>query len=87
MFYSNNFGAYLNFVNHHEVLGQRNVFTIGLSPQVEDEHTQNYENLFGHPGATTARGEGISVIEAGEAELPSGDELASEIERFLRDQS
>jgi iron complex outermembrane recepter protein len=51
----------LNFVNHHEVFGQRNVFTIGLSPQVEDEHTQNYENLFGHPGATTARGEGISV--------------------------
>ncbi len=61
MFYSNNFGAYLNFVNHHEVFGQRNVFTIGLSPQVEDEHTQNYENLFGHPGAATARGEGISV--------------------------
>jgi len=51
----------LNFVNHHEVFGQRNVFTIGLSPQVEDEHTQNYENLFGHPGAATARGEGISV--------------------------
>jgi proteasome assembly chaperone (PAC2) family protein len=29
----------------------------------------------------------IEAIEAGEAELPSGDELASEIERFLRDQS
>lgn len=29
----------------------------------------------------------IQAIEAGEAELPSGDELASEIERFLRDQS
>ena len=29
----------------------------------------------------------IEAIEAGEAELPSGDELASEIERYLRDQS
>ena len=34
----------------------------------------------------------ITAIEAGEdevdeSELPSGDELASEIERFLRDQS
>jgi iron complex outermembrane receptor protein len=32
-----------------------------LNPQIEDEHSQSYENLFGHTGATTARGEGISL--------------------------
>src|SRR5438128_7867199 len=52
--------APLNFVSRHELFGRRNIFTIGLSPQIEIEHTQNYENLFGHPGATTARGVGIS---------------------------
>jgi len=61
MFYSNNFGANLNFVSRHELFGQRNILTIGLSPQVEDEHEQNYENIFGHTGATTARDEGISL--------------------------
>ena len=61
MFYSDNFGGSLNFVSRHELFGRRNLFTIGLSPQVEDEHSQNYENLFGHTGATTARGEGISL--------------------------
>ena len=61
MFYSDNFGGTLNFVSRRELFGQRNILTIGLSPQFEDEHTQNYENLFGHTGATTARGEGISV--------------------------
>ena len=60
MFYSNNFGGTLNFVSRHELFGRRDIFTIGLSPQIEIEHTQNYENLFGHPGATTARGVGIS---------------------------
>ena len=61
MFYSDNFGGNLNFVGRHELFGQRNVLTIGLSPQFENEPTQNYENIFGHPGATTARGEGISL--------------------------
>ena len=61
MFYSDNFGGTLNFVSRRELFGQRNILTIGLSPQFEDEHTQNYENLFGHTGTTTARGEGISV--------------------------
>src|SRR6266436_3519718 len=55
MFYSDNFGGNLNFVNRHELFGRRNILTIGLSPQYEDEPTQNYENIFGHPGATTAR--------------------------------
>jgi iron complex outermembrane receptor protein len=61
MFYSDNFGGRLNFVSRHELFGQPNIFTIGMNPQVEDGHSQNYENLFGHTGATTARGEGISL--------------------------
>jgi iron complex outermembrane receptor protein len=61
MFYSDNFGGTLNFVSRHQLFGRRNIFTIGLSPQYEIEHTQNYENLFGYTGATTARGEGISL--------------------------
>ena len=61
MFYSDNFGGILNFVSRRELFGQRNILTIGLSPQFEDEPSQNYENIFGHLGATTARGEGISV--------------------------
>jgi iron complex outermembrane receptor protein len=60
-FYSDNFGGTLNFVTHHELFGRRNILTIGLSPQYEDEPTQNYENIFGHTGATTARDIGSSV--------------------------
>ena len=56
-----------------------------------DEQAQAYvarveEGLTERPDVV----EVIRAIEAGEAEdeeLPSGDELASEIERFLRDQS
>jgi iron complex outermembrane recepter protein len=61
MFYSDNFGGNLNFASHHELFGQRNTLTIGLSPQFEIEPTQNYENIFGNTGATTARGEGSSL--------------------------
>ena len=61
MYYSDNFGANLNFVSRKTFFGQRNLFTIGLSPQREDENSQNFENLSGRPGPTTARGEGISV--------------------------
>ena len=61
MFYSDNFGGTLTFVSRHELFGRRNLLTVGLSPQIEDEHSQNYENLFGHTGAPTARGEGISL--------------------------
>ena len=60
-FYSDNFGGNVNFVNHHELFGRRNILTIGLSPQYENEPTQNYENIFGHTGATTARGIGSSI--------------------------
>jgi iron complex outermembrane recepter protein len=61
MFYSDNFGGSLNFVCRHELFGRRNILTIGLSPQYEHEPTQNYENIFGHTGATTARGIGSSI--------------------------
>ena len=58
-FYSDNFGGNLNFVSRHELFGRRNILTIGLSPQYEDEPTQNYENIFGHTGATTAEVRGF----------------------------
>ena len=61
MFYSDNFGGNLNFVTRHELFDLQNILTIGLSPQYEDEPRQNYENLFGHPGATTARAIGSSI--------------------------
>src|SRR5262249_46590329 len=61
MFYSDNFGGNFNFVSPQELFGQRNILTIGLSPQYEDEPAENYENIFGHPGATTARGIGRSI--------------------------
>lgn len=61
MFYSDNFGGNLNFVSRHELFGLRNILTIGLSPQYENEPRQNYENLFGHTGATTARAVGSSL--------------------------
>jgi iron complex outermembrane receptor protein len=60
-FYSDNFGGNLNFVSRYEIFGLRNILTIGLSPQYEKEPTQNYENVFGHTGATTARGINISI--------------------------
>jgi hypothetical protein len=68
----------LNFVSRHELFGQRNIFTIGLNPQVEDEHSQNYENLFRHTGATTARGEGILL------NLPFFSKISSTLHRDSR---
>ncbi len=40
MFYSDNFGGNLTFVNRRELFGHRNLFTIGLSPQFEEEHSK-----------------------------------------------
>jgi len=64
-FYSGNFGGNLNFVSRYELFGHRNMLTIGLSPQHEKEPTQNYENIFGHTGAPTARAIGTWTIEVG----------------------
>jgi iron complex outermembrane receptor protein len=61
MFYSNNFGALLDFVWRGEVFSLPNVLSLGVSPQGEIEPSQNYENLRGHAGRTTARGTGSSV--------------------------
>ncbi len=60
-FYSDNYGLNLNFVTHDELFGQRNMFTLGISPQLEREVTQNFENLSGRRGATTALNTGISI--------------------------
>ncbi|HEY2614357.1 MAG TPA: TonB-dependent receptor [Chthoniobacterales bacterium] len=60
-FYSDNYGASLNFVNRGELLGGRNIFTIGLNLQLEREVTENFENLSGHRGSTTALNTGISI--------------------------
>src|SRR5215831_2119849 len=60
-FYSDNIGGNLNFVSRYEIFGHRNILTIGVIPQYEVEPTQNYENIFGHTGATTARGIGTSI--------------------------
>ncbi|HEU0274882.1 MAG TPA: TonB-dependent receptor [Candidatus Udaeobacter sp.] len=60
-FYSDNYGGNVNFVSRYEVFGHRNILTIGVNPQYEVEPTQNYENIFGHTGATTARGIGSSI--------------------------
>ncbi len=60
-FYSDNYGINLNLVTHDELFGRRNIFTIGISPQLEREVTQNFENLLGHRGQTTALNTGISI--------------------------
>lgn len=60
-FYSDNYGASLNFVTRDELFGRRNIFTVGSSPQLEREVAQNFENLRGHRGQTTALNTGISI--------------------------
>jgi iron complex outermembrane receptor protein len=60
-FYSDNFGANVNFVSREPLFGRRNLFTIGSSPQVEDENSQNFENHEGRLGATTARSDATSI--------------------------
>jgi iron complex outermembrane receptor protein len=60
-FYSDNYGVSLNFVTRDELFGRRNIFTAGFSPQLEREVSQNFENLGGHRGQTTALGTTIAV--------------------------
>ena len=60
-FYSDNYGLTLNLVTHSDLWGRRNIFTAGFSPQWEREVSQNFENLSGHRGQTTARGTSISI--------------------------
>lgn len=59
-FYSDNYGVSLNFVTRDELFGRRNIFTIGFSSQFEREVSQNFENLSGRRGQTTALGTSIS---------------------------
>ena len=58
-FYSDNYGVSLNFVTRDELFGRRNIFTVGVSPQLETEVAQNFENLGGHRGQTTALNTGF----------------------------
>jgi len=60
-FYSDNYGLSLNSVTRGELFGRRNIFTIGFLFQFEREVTQNFQNLGGHPGATTARNKSLSI--------------------------
>ena len=60
-FYSDNYGISLNSVTRGELFGRRNIFTVGLTFQLEREVSQNYQNLGGHTGATTARSIGTSI--------------------------
>jgi len=60
-FYSDNYGLSLNFVTHAELFGRRNIFTVGFSPQFEREVSQNFENLGGQRGQTTALGTTIAI--------------------------
>lgn len=60
-FYSDNYGANLNFVTRDELFGRRNIFTAGFSPQLEREVSQNFENLAGRRGQTTALGTTIAI--------------------------
>jgi len=60
-FYSDNYGLSLNSISRGELFGRRNIFTVGFTFQFEREPAQNYQNLGGHPGATTARNVGTSI--------------------------
>jgi iron complex outermembrane receptor protein len=60
-FYSDNYGASLNFVTHDALFGRRNFLSAGFSPQFEREVSQNFENLDGHRGQTTALGTTIAI--------------------------
>jgi iron complex outermembrane receptor protein len=60
-FYSDNYGVSLNLVRRDELFGRRNIFTLGSSAQLEREVAQNFENLLGHRGQTTALNTGISI--------------------------
>jgi len=60
-FYSDNYGASLNFVTRDELFGRRNLFTVGFSPQFEHEVSQNFENLGGRRGQTTASGTTLAI--------------------------
>ncbi len=60
-FYSDNYGISANFVTHDDLFDRRNLFTVGFNLQVENEVSQNFENLDGHRGQTTALGTSASI--------------------------
>lgn len=60
-YYSNNFWGNVQVIWRPDFYGHRSIIILGASPQFEYEHAQNYENLAGHAGTTTARGENNSI--------------------------
>jgi iron complex outermembrane receptor protein len=60
-FYSDNYGLTANIVSRDELFGQRNTLTAGFDFQVERERSQNFENLNGVRGRTTALSTAISI--------------------------
>ena len=54
-FYSDNFGGNLNFVSRHEFFGQRNILTIGLSPQIRKRAHAKITKIFSDTRAQRLR--------------------------------
>ena len=52
-FYADDFGGLFNSVTTSEILGQDNIFTIGLNPTAENEVDSYYANINGQPGPAT----------------------------------
>jgi len=59
--HSDNFGAVLNSVTESELFGHQNRFAVGVNTALEREYTENFENLAGRRGETTARSRDSSL--------------------------
>ncbi|HTI72784.1 MAG TPA: TonB-dependent receptor [Candidatus Limnocylindria bacterium] len=60
-YYSDNVGIRLDLTVHNEWFGRENRLTLGVAPAIEREVDQNFENLDGQRGETTARDTELSV--------------------------
>jgi iron complex outermembrane receptor protein len=60
-YHSDNIGLLLNSVTHSELFNKQNILTAGVIPDVEWEYDQNFENLAGHRGDTTAKDVELSI--------------------------
>jgi len=60
-YHSDNFGLLLNSVSRGQYFGHLNILTGGFAPTVEREVDQNYENLSGQKGTTTAHDTEVSI--------------------------
>ena len=60
-FYSDNFGLVMDSVTRSEWFGRDNILTVGFAPTAEREVDQNFQNLSGQRGDTTARDSELSI--------------------------